>query len=99
RTEARISSQTALQGAAALLLVSLLLALPLPVVAVRRATSPLFPYLLVVLGFFVGLPVSQAVMTPTPERFQAAGKRCLLGWLVLDAVLATALCGKDGLLV
>src|SRR5439155_821340 len=59
RTEARMSSQTALQGAAAVLLVSLLLALPLPVQSARRAASPLFPYLLVGLGFLIGLQVRE----------------------------------------
>ena len=44
-----------------------------------------------------GLPVSQAVRTPTPERVQAAVKRCLMGLIILDAVLATALAGKEGL--
>ena len=94
-----MSSQSALQGAAVVLLVSLVLALPLPVQAARRAASPLFPYLLVILGFLVGLPVSRAVRTPTPERVQAAVKRCLMGLIVLDAVLATALAGTIGLVL
>jgi 4-hydroxybenzoate polyprenyltransferase len=99
RTEARVSSQAALQGAAALLLASLLLALPLPVQAARREASPLFPYLLVALGFLIGLPVHRAILLPTPERVQAAVKRCLMGLIVLDAVLATSLAGTMGLVL
>jgi 4-hydroxybenzoate polyprenyltransferase len=97
RTEARLSSQAALEGAAVMLLASLLLALPLPVQAARREASPLFPYLLVGLGFLIGVPVYRAILLPTPERVQAAVKRCLMGLIVLDAVLATSLAGTIGL--
>jgi 4-hydroxybenzoate polyprenyltransferase len=99
RTEARMSQQSAMQGAACVLLGSLVLALPLPVQAERSAASPLFPYLLVVLGFLVGLPVSRAAAAPTPANVQAAVKRCLLGLILLDAILATALAGTWGLML
>jgi len=99
RTEARQSNQSALQGAAAILLASLVLALPLPVRGERAASSVLFPYLLVALGFLIGLPVSRAIVSPTPSHVQAAVKRCLLGLILLDAVLATALAGAAGLLI
>jgi 4-hydroxybenzoate polyprenyltransferase len=99
RTEARQSNQSALQGAAALMLASLVLALPLPVRSERVASSVLFPYLLVILGFLIGLPVSRAIVSPTPSHVQAAVKRCLLGLILLDAVLATALGGTAGLLI
>ncbi len=97
RTEARMSQQSALQGAACVLLGSLVLALPLPVQADQPAASPLFPYLLVVLGFLLGLPVTKAVSSPTPTNVQIAVKRCLMGLIVLDAILATALAGTLGL--
>ena len=97
RTEARMSSQTALQGAATVMLASLVMALPLPAQADRPAASPLFPYLLVVLGFLIGLPVSRAIAGPTPDNVQSAVKRCLMGLILLDAVLATALAGTVGL--
>jgi 4-hydroxybenzoate polyprenyltransferase len=99
RTEARLSNRGSLQGAAAVLLASLLVALPLPVLGPRRLSSPAFPYLLVALGFLVGFRVAQAIGTPTPSRVQAAVKRCLLGLVVLDAVLATALAGTVGLAI
>jgi 4-hydroxybenzoate polyprenyltransferase len=99
RTEARLSQKAALQGAAVVLLASLALALPLPVQAAQKAASPLFPYLLVVLAFLIGFPVSRAIASPTPTCVQAAVKRCLMGLILLDAVLATALAGTVGLLL
>ncbi|HVS40249.1 MAG TPA: UbiA family prenyltransferase [Gemmataceae bacterium] len=104
RTEARVSNRTALVAAACLMLLSLLLTLPLPLlplpeVATPDPSSPLFPYLLVALGFFVGFPVAAAVRTPTPSRVQSAVKRSLMGLILLDAVLATALAGTIGLVL
>jgi 4-hydroxybenzoate polyprenyltransferase len=100
RTEARTSSPAALAGAAAVMAGALVLALPLPL-SVRQhpgqTTSPLFPYLLVALGFIVGLPVARAVGKPVPSQVQAAVKRSLMGLILLDAVLATALVGWVGL--
>ena len=83
---------------------SLLIALPLPVLALpvvppAAASSPLFPYLLVGLGFFVGFPVAAAIRTPTPSRVQSAVKRSLMGLILLDTVLATALAGAAGLVL
>jgi 4-hydroxybenzoate polyprenyltransferase len=99
RTEARVSEQSQLALAAAVMLTGLLLALPLPVVVPGAVPSPLFPYLLVGLGFLVGLPVCDAIATPTPSRVQAAVGRALFSLVVLDAVLATAVAGTVGLVV
>ncbi len=104
RTEARASSRTALIGAALVMLVSLLMALPLPtlplpVIPPADASSLLFPYLLVGLGFLVGFPVVAAIRSPTPARVQSAVKRSLMGLILLDMVLATALAGSLGLLL
>jgi 4-hydroxybenzoate polyprenyltransferase len=95
RTEARASSQAALRGAAGVMLASLVLALPLP----AGRSSVLFPYLLVGLGFLVGVPVCRAIAVPAPARVQAAVKQSLMGLVVLDAVLATALAGAVGLVI
>jgi 4-hydroxybenzoate polyprenyltransferase len=113
RTEARVSNQHALMAAAGVLLASLLLALALPVLGrtggdLSAPSSParfalvglgwlLFPYLLVGLGFLVGIPVCRAINRPVPERVQAAVKRAIMGLVLLDAVLATALAGTVGL--
>jgi 4-hydroxybenzoate polyprenyltransferase len=101
RTEARMSSPLALRGAAAVMLASLVLALPVPVhdTSVPTRTSSLFPYLLVLLGFLVGLPVAKALAMPTPTRVQRAVKWALMGLVLLDAVLATAVAGLVGLVI
>jgi 4-hydroxybenzoate polyprenyltransferase len=99
RTEARTSNQAALGGAAGVMLAALLLALPVPALFPAGSASPLFPYLLVVLGFLVGIPVGKAIAGPTPRHVQAAVKRSLMGLVVLDAVLATAAAGTVGLVV
>ncbi len=99
RTEARVSNQTALGGAAGVMLAALLLAVPVPALFPAGSASPLFPYLLVVLGFLVGIPVGKAIAGPTPRHVQAAVRRSLMGLVVLDAVLATAVAGTLGLLL
>ena len=105
RTEARESNRTALQAAASIMLAALVMALPLPLYPdpsnprVGVESSPLFVYLLVALGFAVGLPVCRALTSPTPANVQAAVKRALLCLIVLDTVLATALVGTLGLAI
>jgi 4-hydroxybenzoate polyprenyltransferase len=99
RTEARTSNQKQLTGAACVMLAALLVGLALAGRLEAGTPSPLFPYLLVVLGFVVGLPVHEATRRPTPERVQAAVKRSLLGLVLLDAVLATAFVGTAGLVL
>jgi 4-hydroxybenzoate polyprenyltransferase len=99
RTEARESSQAALAGAATVMLAALLLAVPLPLHDPPDRASVLFPYLLVALGFVVGLPVSRAIGSPTSQRVQAGVRRALLGLILLDAVLATARAGALGLVL
>ncbi len=100
RTEAHRSKQNALRGAAAVMLASLILALPLPVFLPEgQHSSLLFPYLLVALGFWVGGPVVQAIGNPAPAFVQAAVQRALMALILLDAVLATATAGSVGLLI
>jgi 4-hydroxybenzoate polyprenyltransferase len=103
RTEACESEQSMLALAAGLMVAAAILALGLPPAA-RTAghsltTSPLFPYLLVAFGFYVGAPVARAIARPAPSRVQAAVKRAVLGLVVFDAVLATALAGEIGLVL
>jgi 4-hydroxybenzoate polyprenyltransferase len=59
----------------------------------------LFPYLLVGFGFLIGLPVARAIGDPSPRTVQAAVKRCVLGLVALDAVLATMFVGVAGLAI
>jgi 4-hydroxybenzoate polyprenyltransferase len=98
RTEVRASARWPLTLAAGVMLAALFLALPLPEHDGARP-SPLFVYLLVALGFFVGLPATRAIREPTPPRVQEGVKRALMGLIVLDAVLATATAGTVGLLI
>jgi 4-hydroxybenzoate polyprenyltransferase len=99
RTEARASSQAALKGAAGVMLAAFALAVALPTHLPPGAGSPLFPYLLVALGFWIALPVCRAVASPVPRRVQAAVRRCLMGLVLLDAVLAAGVAGAVGLLI
>jgi 4-hydroxybenzoate polyprenyltransferase len=103
RTEARASSQAALSGAALVMLAGLLLALPLPVLLAdspwQHDTSPLFLYLLVGFGFYLGLALWRAIRKPTPGHVQSAVKRAVLGLVALDAILATAAVGVVGLVL
>jgi hypothetical protein len=99
RTEARMSKSSQLAGAAGVMAAALILALATPLWSAGDSSSVLFPYLLVGLGFLVGIPAAHAISQPTPLRVQVAVKRALLGLVVLDAVLATALSGPAGLLL
>lgn len=103
RTEARISRRASLVVGAAIMLLGLCLALPLPIVARLLRPEPvtwiLFPYLLVALAFLVGIPVARALEVPKPELVQAAVKRAIFGLVLLDATLATAVAGAAGLAI
>jgi 4-hydroxybenzoate polyprenyltransferase len=103
RTEAQSSSRSALAGAAGVMAAGLLLALPAPVIASEfhlvPHTSFLFPYLLVGLALGIGFPVSKAISRPTAARVQIAVKRTILGLVILDAALASALVGPSGLVI
>ncbi len=103
RTEAKTSNPADLKIAAAVIAASLVLALAVPALAQARGAdvtaTPLFPYLLVVFGFVLGLAVVPAIRSPVPIRVQAAVKRALLGLVVLDALLASSLVGLFGLLL
>lgn len=99
RTEARVSKQGDLTGAALVMLVSLVLALLLPADLKPNTSSPLFVYLLVGFGFFLGLPITQAIANPTPALVQRAVKQALLGLILLDAILACGMVGTVGLII
>jgi hypothetical protein len=101
RTEAHVSKQNMLILGAALMLAGLLFGLTVPSLAQAAGkatnTALLFPYLLVVFGFYVGSAVVGAIQMPVPNRVQAAVKRAILGLILFDAILATGMAGIVGL--
>jgi 4-hydroxybenzoate polyprenyltransferase len=103
RTEARVSNQHMLILGATLMLAGLLVALTVPPLAQDAGLQPntafWFPYLLAAFGYYVGSAVVRAIGQPVPRRVQAAVKRAILGLVVLDAILATALAGLVGLVL
>ena len=99
RNEAGRSKPTHLRAAAAVILAALMLALAVPVHRPVDAVMVAYPYLLVAFGFLVGIPLAVAITKPEPKSVQAAVKRCILGLVVLDAVLASAYVGLYGLLI
>lgn len=99
KTEARTSERTSLRAASCVILASLVLALPLPAPHGAGQSSPAFPFLLVAFGFFLGLALAEAIRNPQAGSVQTAVKRCLMGLIVYDAILASALAGSLGLVV
>lgn len=103
KTEAKESNAATLTTAAIVVMVSLALALGVPALALAGPDganpSSLFPYLLVGFGFYLALAMVPAIRQPVPGKVQPAVKRSVLGLVVLDALLASALVGPLGLLL
>jgi 4-hydroxybenzoate polyprenyltransferase len=99
RTEESNSRKRDLTLAATVMLLALVLALVLRANLATGMGTVAFPYLLVAFGFLVGVPVSRAISEPSPRRVQSAVKRCVLGLVFLDAVLASMFVGLPGLLL
>ena len=99
RTEEGTSRPLHLLAASGVMLVSLLLALIVPIHFPDGSVTPFFPYLLVAFGFWIGFPIAKAIRKPTPQNVQAGVKRCILGLVLLDAILATVFVGLYGLLI
>jgi 4-hydroxybenzoate polyprenyltransferase len=99
RTEEKRSDPKVLTRAALVMLAAALLALAVATRVQPGTSSPLFPYLLVLAGFWVGGPVLAAIRKPTADRVQAGVKRSIFGLVVLDALLASVFVGTWGLLL
>jgi 4-hydroxybenzoate polyprenyltransferase len=99
RTEEGTSKRGMLIAASTVMLVALGLVAVIPLHFEPGQTPWYFLYLLVVFGFVVGWPIGTAIRTPSATTVQAAVKRCILGLVLLDAVLATAAVGWPGLLI
>jgi 4-hydroxybenzoate polyprenyltransferase len=99
RKEAGGSDPLELRGAAGVMLLALLLALAVPIHRAEGTVTSAYPYLLTAFGFLIGVPAIRAMNRPEPKNVQAAIKRCILGLVVLDAIVATAFVGLYGLLI
>ena len=99
RTEEGRSNRRQLIAAAVVIALALALALILKAKLPPGSGTVLYPYLLVAFGFLIGRPVARAVANPGPKEVQAAVKRCVLGLVALDAVLATAFAGLPALAI
>jgi 4-hydroxybenzoate polyprenyltransferase len=99
RTEEAASNRRQLVAAAGVMAAALGLAVITPIHMPEGASPWYFPFLVVGFGFYVGMPVVAAIQRPEPKPVQVAVKRCILGLVVLDAVLATAFVGLPGLLI
>jgi UbiA prenyltransferase family len=82
-----------------LMLAALALGLTLPAHQPSGSAPIYFPYLLVAFGFFIGTKLLTAIRSPGPKEVQTAVKRCILGLVALDAILATTTVGAWGLLI
>jgi 4-hydroxybenzoate polyprenyltransferase len=104
RTEAQTSSKPVLIAAAIVMLISLLLALTVPAVALEASDaefhpSRFFPYLLAIFGGYLGIAVLRAIRRPDPLRVQPVIKRAVMGLVILDALLVSAFVGSFGLIL
>jgi 4-hydroxybenzoate polyprenyltransferase len=99
RTEEGTSRRGMLLAASAVMGVALALAAAVPAHFEPGHCPWYYLYLLVLFGFIIGWPIATAVRTPGAKQVQAAVKRCVLGLVLLDAVLACAFVGWPGLLV
>ncbi|HEV3144627.1 MAG TPA: UbiA family prenyltransferase [Gemmataceae bacterium] len=99
RQEAGRSQPAQLIGASVFVVLALLLALVMPVYQPPGSVIPIYPYLLVAFGFYLGLAAYRAIRQPEPKHVQAAVKRAILGLVMLDAILCTPEAGWWGLLI
>jgi 4-hydroxybenzoate polyprenyltransferase len=103
RTEAQMSNVNVLIAAALLMFTGLVFAMGVPAFAQSQSgdfqTSPLFPYLVAAFAAYLGIALVRAINRPLPQLVQAAVKRSVLGLVLLDAILATALIGVAGLAI
>ena len=74
-----------------------------PVVAsepsLRRVMGPWLLLLFIVWATVLAIPITRAILEPTPQRVQLAVKTLILGLIGLDALLAFSVVGWPGLLI
>src|SRR5262249_42264622 len=101
RRETEMSRRPQLLAATGVMLAAAILALLLAIwwTLPVRTEAQYFPLLLIAWCVVVSLPIAKAIRKPEPANVQAAIKRCLMGLVGLDAVLAFAFVGWPGLAI
>ncbi|VTS05443.1 UbiA family prenyltransferase [Tuwongella immobilis] len=99
RTEATQSNRMELLGAVGVMVAAMVLALTIPLQLGPGQSSRWFPYFLATFIILIGGPIRTALQTLQPKPVQQAVKRCILGLVMLDAVLAGLFIGVPGLLI
>lgn len=99
RTEEGTSQRWQLIAAAGVMAAAVLLGATIPAQFETQQAPFYFPYLLAGFAAYVGFPIVAAIRQPSAKNVQRAVKRCILGLIVLDAILATAFVGLPGLLI
>jgi 4-hydroxybenzoate polyprenyltransferase len=99
RTEEGASQRRQLIAAAGVMAAAVLLGATVPAQFESQRAPFYFPYLFAGFAVYIGFPIVSAIQQPTPRTVQRAVKRCILGLIVLDAILATAFVGPPGLLI
>jgi 4-hydroxybenzoate polyprenyltransferase len=101
RREAETSRRFHLLAATGVMLAAAILALLIPVwwTLPGHTEAQYFPLLLAGWSVVVGQPIAKAIRKPEPANVQAAIKRCLMGLVGLDGVIAFAFVGWPGLAI
>ena len=99
RTEEGRSEKRTLLCASIVILAALLLGVALPVNRPPDSTPFLFVYLMFAFGVSISVKLIAAIRDPGPKQVQAAVKRCILGLILLDAILAFLFISWPGLLI
>jgi 4-hydroxybenzoate polyprenyltransferase len=99
RTEEGRSEKRQLVLASIVIFAAIALGVTFPTHRPLGSTPFYFPYLIVAFGIWIAIKLVAAIQSPNPKEVQAAVKRCILGLIVLDAVLATIFGGGWGLLL
>ncbi len=97
RTEEFASRPRDLAAASAVMLLAVGAVLLLPLHELPKPAGRALPYLVVVYGVALFVPLRSAVLDPRPTLVQAGVKRAILGLIALDAIIATHAVGWPGL--
>ena len=92
-------SETTREPKTTWIVAALILASLLPIHQPPGTAPFYFPYLVVLFGTYLMLKLVPAIQQPGPKEVQSAVKRCILGLILFDAILATVFVEAQGLLI